>query len=83
MSDLNNAFHNMNWDFKNGCKVSKDYVPSKYYVPFKAPKKCDGCQNIQEPKYLFTASGTQSVPDFKELSRCFVQGYVRRPHEDM
>jgi len=85
MSDLKNAYNTLNFHFKNGCKVRTSYVPPQYTVPFKPMKKCDGCEGIQikHTKRLFTASGTQSVPNFCEISPYFVQGYVRRPYEDL
>ncbi len=85
MSNLENAFNTLNFHFKNGCKIHKSYVPCQYTVPFKPMKKCDGCEGVQikHTKMLFTASGTQSIPNFNEIRPCFVQGYVRRPYEDL
>lgn len=78
-------FNTINSNFKRECNIQTNYVPKRNLVKFKPTQKYDGCEGIQlrHTQELYTASGTQSLPDFNLLRSCNIQGYVRRSYEDL
>jgi hypothetical protein len=78
-------FDTINSNFKRECNIRTNYVPKRNTVKFRPTQKCDGCEGIQlrHTHELYTASGTQSLPDFDFLRSYSMQGYVRRSYEDL